>query len=266
MRSVINYECSVEYSLSFLIYIPYDQSTTSLNFKMADPNSIVSFRISLSPVAFVLHVDEDGFAVVDERLLCLRFHLQETSLLVEKEEFDLNGDLIRTVYQKPTMTESGTYYRVTAGSYHIIGGVASFNMSQASTLTPCTVASFDRRLNGRMKPTLPSVKESPEYTLLSSSDKEEEYSDAIFSIKSKDVSLDKSGDFSEEEDIDLTPHDEGIQAQRACSVGTTSLSNQMGSFVVPDTPSRSLGSESLDGSVAPSTEASPTEDFTASIG
>jgi hypothetical protein len=233
---------------------------------MADPNSIVSFRISSSPVVFVFHADEDGFAVVDERLLWLRFHLQETSLLVEKEEFDLNGDLIRTVYQKPTMTESGTYYRVTAGSYHIIGGVASFNMSQASTLTPRTTASFDRPLNGRMRPALPSVKESPEYILLNSSDEEEEYSDAIFSIKSDDMSLDKSGDFSEEEDIDLTPHDEGIQAQRACSVGTTSLSNQMGSFVVPDTPSRSLGSESLDGSVAPSTEASPTEDFTASIG
>jgi hypothetical protein len=53
----------------FSYIIPYDQSTTSLNFKMVDPNSVVSFRISSSPVVFVFHADEDGFAVVDERLL-----------------------------------------------------------------------------------------------------------------------------------------------------------------------------------------------------
>ena len=90
--------------------------------------------------------------------------------------------------------------------------------------------------------------------------------DAIFSIESKDMSLDKSSDFSKEEDIDLSPHDEDIQAQHACSMGTTSLSNQMDSFVVPDAPSRSLGSESLDESMAPPTEASPIEDFTISAG
>lgn len=219
---------------------------------MADPNTIVSFKISPSPVAFVPHANEDGFTIIDERLLCLRFHLHETSLLVEREEFDLDGNLIHIVYQKPTMTESRTYYRITAGSYHIIDGVASFNMSQASTLTPRIATSFDRRLSGSMRPTLPSVKESSESTLLSSSDEEKEDSDAIFSIKSEDVSLDKFGDFSEEKDIDLSPHDEDIQRQRVRSVGTVFISNQMDSFVVPDTPSRSLGSESLDGSVAPS--------------
>jgi hypothetical protein len=65
---------------------------------MADVKSVLSFRTSSSPVAFAFHADDDGYVVVDERLLCLRFHLQETSLLVEKEEFDSHGDLIRTIY------------------------------------------------------------------------------------------------------------------------------------------------------------------------
>jgi hypothetical protein len=64
---------------------------------MADVNIIVSFRISSSLVPFALYADDEGFAIVDECLLCLRFHLQEKSLLVEKEEFDSHGDLIRIV-------------------------------------------------------------------------------------------------------------------------------------------------------------------------
>ena len=118
-----------------------------------------------------------------------------------------------------------------------------------------------------MRPTLLLVKESSESTLLNSSnEEEEEEEDAIFSIKSEGVSLDKFGDFSEEEDIDPSPHDEDIQAHRVCSVVTASISNQMGSFVVHDTPSRSLGSEFLDGLVAPSMEVCPTKEFTPSAG
>jgi hypothetical protein len=33
------------------------------------------------------------------------------------------------LYQKPSITESSTYYRVIPGSYNIIGGVSSFNFS-----------------------------------------------------------------------------------------------------------------------------------------
>jgi hypothetical protein len=120
---------------------------------MADPSSVVLFRISSSLVPFAVYVDEEGFSVVDERLLCLRFNLQEATLLVEKEEVDSNGCLIRTIYQKPYITKNGSYYIVTLGSYNIIGGVTSFNMSQASILMPRSAASFERRAIGRMKPT-----------------------------------------------------------------------------------------------------------------
>jgi hypothetical protein len=68
---------------------------------MEDMSNTVSFRNSSSSVPFVLHVDKRGFATVPERLLSLRFNLLQQSLLVEKEEFDHDGILVRTVYQKP---------------------------------------------------------------------------------------------------------------------------------------------------------------------
>jgi RNA:NAD 2'-phosphotransferase (TPT1/KptA family) len=71
---------------------------------MADSSQAVSFRIPSSTIPFVVHVDEEGYAVVNECLLCLRFHLQENSLLVEREEFDGDGNLIRTVYQNPIVS------------------------------------------------------------------------------------------------------------------------------------------------------------------
>jgi hypothetical protein len=116
---------------------------------MANPSSVVLFRISSFPVPFAIYVDEEGFAVVDDGLLCLCFNLQEATLLVEREEVDSNGCLIRIIYQKPCITEIGSYYRVTPGSYNIIGGVTSFNMSQASTLMPRSAASFKCRAIGR---------------------------------------------------------------------------------------------------------------------
>jgi hypothetical protein len=228
---------------------------------MADVKSVVSFRTSSSPVAFALHADDEGFAIVDERLLCLRFHLQETSLLVEKEEFDSHGDLIRTVYQKPSITESSTYYRVTPCSYNIIGGVSSFNFSQASTLTPRSAGGFDRRASVRMKPTLPSMKESPEYTVLSSSDEEEVDLWSPSSLKSEDASIDFSDDDSIETGMDPTPFGQPGQFFNI----TEPESSHLGSFLVSDTLSRSLGCDTSHGSKPNSTGEAPPPDFTSSI-
>jgi hypothetical protein len=228
---------------------------------MADVNSVVSFRISSSLVVFALHADDEGFTVVDKRLLCLRFHLQETSLLIEKEEFDSHGNLIRTVYQKPSITESGTYYRVTPGSYNIIGGVSSFNFSQASTLTPRSAGGFDRWASIRMRPTLSSMKESPEYIVLSSSDEEEVDLRSSSSMKSEDVSVNFSDDDSIETGIDLSPS--GRPGQ--CFNITELESSHPGSFLVSDTPSRSLGCDTSDGSKPTSTEEAPPPDLTNSI-
>jgi hypothetical protein len=72
----------------------------------------VSFRTFNSQVPFVLHVSNRGFAMVPEQLLCVRFHLQEATLLVEREEFDEDGNLCRTVYQKSYVSDGTSYYKV----------------------------------------------------------------------------------------------------------------------------------------------------------
>jgi hypothetical protein len=109
---------------------------------MAKLLSSVSFRTSTSLVPFVLHINDRGHATVPERLLCLRYHLQPQSLLVEREEFDCNGNLLHTVYQSPVVTDSGSFYKVSPGSYTVIGGIRSVEISQDSSLSPATLSSF----------------------------------------------------------------------------------------------------------------------------
>jgi hypothetical protein len=155
---------------------------------MAELLSSVSFRTSTSLVPFVLHVNDRGHATVPERLLCLRFHLQPQSLLVEREEFDCDGNLLRTVYQSPVVTDSGSFYKVFPGSYTIIGGIRSVEISQDSSLSPATVSSFQRRSCSRLKPTLPSVTESPEFNVLSSSD-DEDTEPAILNVVKRAIPL-----------------------------------------------------------------------------
>ena len=63
---------------------------------------------------------------MDEIVLCLRFRLLESTLLVEREEFDENGDVARIVYVRPTATKRGPQYRVGAESYIVIGIESNF--------------------------------------------------------------------------------------------------------------------------------------------
>jgi hypothetical protein len=101
----------------------------------------VSFRTPNSQIPFVLHVNSRGFATVQEQLLCVRLNLQEATLLVERE-FDVDGNLCRTVYQKPYVCEGGSYYKVWPGSYTVVGGVCVFDLYGASSLSPGSVSSF----------------------------------------------------------------------------------------------------------------------------
>jgi hypothetical protein len=102
----------------------------------------VSFRTPTSHIPFVLHVNNRGFATVPENLLCVRFHLEEATLLVEREEFDDDGNLCRTVYQKPYVCDGVSYYKVWPGSYTVVGGVCAFDLSVASSLSPGSESSF----------------------------------------------------------------------------------------------------------------------------
>ena len=63
-------------------------------------------------------IGKEDYIDVDERLLCLHFNFKDRNLmLVEREEFDEDMVLMRTIYQKPG-TSSGVWkYRVTPGHY-----------------------------------------------------------------------------------------------------------------------------------------------------
>jgi hypothetical protein len=164
---------------------------------MSASSDVMSFRLLSSKVPFVLHVGDEGYAIVNEKLLYLKFHLQDTCLLVEREEFNENGALVRIVYQNPEVSNTGTYFRIMLGSYTVTGDLTSFDLSQASTLIPGSLSFFEHCGHLRMKLTLPSMREFPKFMLLSTSDDEDDDPISMFTIKQEDVNpstsrLDKS--------------------------------------------------------------------------
>jgi hypothetical protein len=112
--------------------------------------------------------------------------------------------------------------------------------------------------NWKMKPILPSMMEFPEYTIFSSSDDEGDDPDSVSPIKSEAVSLDTGINFNPSDGIQMSFDDIGISSR--------STSDGVGSFVVSETPSRSLGSDSVIGSRSPSTSAHSTADFVTKCG
>ena len=90
----------------------------------------------------------------------------ESTLLVEREEFDKNRDVARTVYVRPITTNCGSQYKVGGGSYTIIGAKSHFTLTHASTLTPQSFSSFERRLRSGIRGQLPPVPEVLECSLL----------------------------------------------------------------------------------------------------
>jgi hypothetical protein len=214
--------------MSYLIIFDLYTFTVSNSFIMFASSDVVSFRLLSSKVPFVLHVGDEGYAIVNEKLLCLKFHLQDTCLLVEREEFDDNGALVRIVYQNPEVSNTGTYFRVLPCSYIVTSGLASFDLSPGSTLTSRSLSSFERRGHLRMKRTLPSVRESPKFTLLSNFDNEDNDPNSMYTVKQEDVNPSTG-------QLDKSPK--------------TSPSN---SFVVSETPSRTLAGYSILMSESPS--------------
>jgi hypothetical protein len=211
----------------------------------------MSFKTSASPVPFVLHVNNRRFATVPKRLLCLRFQLPLQSLLVEKK-FNWDGKLSSTIYQRPIVTNNGTFYKVIPGRYTVIGGGDLHNISHASTHFPGSISSFQCKTRSRLKPTLPSVNESLEFTILSSFDDEEadpanpvggEPGPPPFNVAVKlkhysqlnPIHLD-CVDLEGDDDSD----DFGLAAGQSPSIAIPS-----NSFVVSEMLSRTIGSDSI---------------------
>ena len=110
---------------------------------MAIFSGIASFRSASDPRAFIVLVGEEEYVTIDESVLCTRFWLLESTLLVEREEFDGNGAISNTVYVRPISMERGWQYKVGAGSYTIIGVESKFSVSQASALSPQSMYSLE---------------------------------------------------------------------------------------------------------------------------
>ena len=92
-------------------------------------SGIASFRTAGDPRSFIIHVGDEEYVTIDKTILCTRFRLVESTLLVEREEFDDNGSVLRTVYVKPISTDIGWHYRVGLGSYIVVGARLVMSMS-----------------------------------------------------------------------------------------------------------------------------------------
>ena len=132
---------------------------------------IASFRTATDSRSFIIHVGDEEYITIDETVLCTRFQLVESTLLVEREEFDENGGVLRTVYINPTLTDNGWQYRVGSGSYTVIGAHVEMNILHVPTHSPHTYSSVERRSRPMMSP-LPIVAELLEHSVeeLSSDD------------------------------------------------------------------------------------------------
>ena len=64
-------------------------------------------------------------------------------MLVEREDFDVSGAIVRTVYVRPTQTQRGWQYKVGPGSYTVNGAELIFNSLQSCVLLPQSYSSFD---------------------------------------------------------------------------------------------------------------------------
>ena len=128
-------------------------------------SGISSFRTVTDPRSFIIHVGDEEYVTIDETILCMRFRLVESTLLVERGEFDENGAVLRIVYIRPTSTKSGWQYRVGSGSYTIVGAHIEMNVLHASTYTPQTYSSLDRRSRCPMMSPLPTIAKVPEHSV-----------------------------------------------------------------------------------------------------
>ena len=57
-------------------------------------SGIALFRTVADPRSFIIHVGDEEYVTIDETILCTRFRLLESTLLVEREEFDDNGAVL----------------------------------------------------------------------------------------------------------------------------------------------------------------------------
>ena len=128
-------------------------------------SGIASFRTAADPRSFIIHVGDEEYVTIDETILCMRFRLVESTLLVEREEFDDNGAVLLTVYIRQISTDIGWQYRVGSGSYIVVGAPLEMNISHVPMHSPHTYSPVGRRSRRPMMSPLPTVAELPEHSV-----------------------------------------------------------------------------------------------------
>ena len=128
---------------------------------MAIYPGLASFRSVLETMPFIVLVGDEEYVTVDESVLCTRFRFAQSTMLVEREEFDESGAIARTVYVRPTETQHGWQYRVGPSSYTVNGFELVFSSPQTCALSPQSYSSLDRRVRRQFISPLSHVPEAP---------------------------------------------------------------------------------------------------------
>ena len=98
---------------------------------------------------FVMFVDPIGHLDVEERILCLHFKIEPGSLvIVEREEFDEDMVLMRTILQRPHTCIPRWLYRVFSRYYKVLSLASPVSASQQSSPTPQSLSSINRLSSG----------------------------------------------------------------------------------------------------------------------
>ena len=111
--------------------------------------------------SFIMFVDDMGFLDVEERLLYLHFDIEPGPLvIVEREEYDDDMVLMRTILQRPHSCILRWSYRVRPGYYKVLSLACPVFGSEQSTPTPQSVSSFNFSKIEKRVSRLPTIVES----------------------------------------------------------------------------------------------------------
>ena len=112
---------------------------------------------------FIMFVDDMGFLDVEERLLCLHFNIEPRPLvIVEREEYDDDMVLMRTILQRPHTCIPRWSYQVRSGYYKVLNLPSRLSGLEESTPIPQSVSSFNVSKSEKGVSRLPTIVESPE--------------------------------------------------------------------------------------------------------
>ena len=140
-------------------------------------DSEISFPEPSHSSPFIMCVESEGFVDVDERLLCLHFSIEVlVLLLVEREEYDEDMVLMRTIYQKPCYSTDGYHNQVYPGYYKVEQLCPPSMSSKINATSPISLPSNPKSDSVQPK-RLPTLFENSELEVLTLSSNTESVSE-----------------------------------------------------------------------------------------